>query len=133
MTPFCKVEVTLPQVSESWEVRRGGVDEPARVFGRLDVRLRVSIPFGDGPPRNRFAARRANAPSARLQRSTQHQVEFHPVMHHLRRDPPALAAFQADQAVLGLSFLVLIHDSTGPNAGIAGVGRQASPPASNLP
>ncbi|HME26577.1 MAG TPA: hypothetical protein VKI44_35510, partial [Acetobacteraceae bacterium] len=32
MTPLCKVEVTLPRVSGSREVRRaGGVDEQARV------------------------------------------------------------------------------------------------------
>jgi hypothetical protein len=32
MTPLCKVEVTLPRVSGSREVRRdGGVDEQARI------------------------------------------------------------------------------------------------------
>ncbi len=37
--------------------------------------------------------------STRLACDRERKVQFHPVMRHLRRDPPALAAFQADEAV----------------------------------
>ena len=58
--------------------------EVNQTFGSSGA-MRCSPPSGHG--------------STRLACDRERKVEFHPVMRHLRRDPPALAAFQADQAI----------------------------------
>jgi hypothetical protein len=69
MTPLCKVEVTLPRVLGSREVRRGGVDEQTGVAASVRRRsrtvslkvVRVDTPLGDRPLGRGPAPRRSSS------------------------------------------------------------------------
>ncbi len=50
----------------------------------------------------RPARRQAVTAQPTFARDRQRRVELHPVMRHLRRDPPALAAFQVDEAIAAM-------------------------------